>query len=26
LNNDYTFLTGATAQAQKALDYFVSSK
>ena len=26
LNNDYTFLTGATAQAQKAVDYFVSSK
>jgi antirestriction protein ArdC len=26
LNNDYTFLTGATAQAQKAMDYFVSSK
>ena len=26
LQNDYTFLTGATAQAQKAVDYFVSSK
>jgi len=26
LKNDYTFLTGATAQAQKAVDYFVSSK
>ena len=26
LNNDYTFLTGATAQAQKAVDYFMSSK
>ena len=26
LQNDYTFLTGATAQAQKAIDYFVSSK
>ena len=26
LQNDYTFLTGATAQAQKAVDYFVSTK
>ena len=26
LQNDYTFLTGATAQAQKAVDYFMSSK
>ena len=26
LKNDYTFLTGATAQAQKAVDYFVSTK
>ena len=26
LNNDYTFLTGATAQAQKAVDFFMSSK
>ena len=26
LNNDYTFLTGATAQAQKAVDYFMSSE
>ena len=26
LQNDYTFLTGATASAQKAVDYFVSSK
>ena len=26
LNNDYTFLTGATASAQKAVDYFMSSK
>ena len=26
LQNDYTFLAGATAQAQKAVDYFVSSK
>ena len=26
LQNDYTFLTGATAQAQKAVDFFMSSK
>ena len=26
LQNDYTFLTGATAQAQKAVDYFMSSE
>ena len=26
LNNDYTFLTGATAQAQKAVDYFMENK
>ena len=26
LKNDYTFLTGATAQAQKAVDYFMSSE
>ena len=26
LQNDYTFLTGATAQAQKAVDYFVEDK
>ena len=26
LNNDYTFLTGATAQAQKAVDYFMDNK
>jgi antirestriction protein ArdC len=26
LKNDYTFLTGATAQAQKAVDYFVENK